>query len=65
VDWLELVEEVTRSRAQARAEMDRRETNWRQVVADAMRAEGVNRRLVAETAGVTVRRAYQIRDGRR
>jgi hypothetical protein len=65
VDWLELVEQVTRSRARARAEMDGCETNWRRVVADAMRAEGVNRRLVAEAAGVTVRRAYQIRDGRR
>lgn len=65
MDWLELVEEVTRSRARARAEMDRRETNWRRAVANAMRAEGVNRRQVAETAGITIRRAYQIRDGRR
>jgi hypothetical protein len=45
--------------------MDRCETSWRQAVADAMRAPGVNRREVAEAAGVTEARAYQIRDGRR
>jgi hypothetical protein len=65
MDWLDLVEQATRNRARARAEMDRCEANWRRAVADAMRAEGINRRLVAETAGVTEARAYQIRDGRR
>jgi hypothetical protein len=65
MDWLELVEQVTHGRAQARAEMDRCEAIWRRAVADAMRAPGVNRREVAEAAGVTEARAYQIRDGRR
>jgi len=38
---------------------------WRQVIADAMRTEGVRRQSVADAAKVTLTRAYQIRDGRR
>lgn len=63
VDWPALVEKVTALRQVAQAEAQRRDTAWRRVVSDAMRADGVPRQAVIDAAGVSPSRAYQIRDG--
>lgn len=64
-DWVGLVRAVTGKRAAARAELERLDAAWRRVIGDAMRVDGVARQAIADAAGVTVARLYQIRDGRR
>src|SRR5690554_5316390 len=63
-DWVGLVRAVTGKRAAAQSELKRQNTAWRRVISDAMRAD-VSRQSIADAAGVTVARLYQIRDGRR
>src|SRR5690554_562386 len=64
-DWVRLVRAVTRARAAAHAELERQDTAWRRVIGDAMRVDGVPRQAIADAAGISVPRLYQIRDGRR
>jgi len=64
-DWVGLVRAVTEARAAARAELERQDTAWRRVIGDAMRVDGVPRQKIANEAGISIPRAYQIRDGRR
>ena len=64
-DWAGLVRAVTSARAAARAELERQDTAWRRVIGDAMRADGVPRKKLADAAGISGPRLYQIRDGRR
>lgn len=65
VDWPALITAVTCARAQAQAELDRQDTAWRTVIRDAMSTDGVPRQAIADAAGRSVERVYQIRDGRR
>jgi len=65
LDWVGLVRAVTRARAAALAELERQDAAWRRVIGDAMRVGGVPRQALADAAGVTVARLYQLRDGRR
>src|SRR5690606_20943784 len=64
LDWVGLVRAVTRARAAALAELERQDAAWRGVIGDAMRF-GVPRQELADAAGISVARLYQIRDGRR
>jgi hypothetical protein len=64
-DLIALVEQATAARAQAKAELDRIDKEWRQAVVAAMRADGQPRRPIWEAARITEQRAYQIRHGRR
>src|SRR5690606_5531987 len=63
-DLVGLVRAVTRARAAAQHELERQDNAWRRVISDAMRAD-VARQSIADAAGITVARLYQIRDGRR
>jgi len=64
-DWVGLVRAVTRARAAALDELERQDAAWRRVIGDAMRVDGVPRQELADAAGVSTGRLYQIRDGRR
>jgi hypothetical protein len=64
-DWATIVKAVTYARQTAEIERQCREAAWRMVVAGAMRDQGTVKTLIAEAAGVSRERAYQIRDGRR
>ena len=59
-----IVRHVTSARAQAEAELQRRDTAWRTVIRDAM-LDGGSATAIAGVAGVSRERVYQIRDGRR
>lgn len=64
-DWIGLIHTVTEARAEARAELERRDTAWRRVVRDAMCADGVPRQKIADEAGISIARAYQLRNEQR
>jgi hypothetical protein len=63
-DWPVIVKAVTVARAAALAEAARAETAWRTLLADAMGDRRTDKTAIAETAGVSRARAYQIKDGK-
>jgi hypothetical protein len=64
-DWTKIVKQVTFERERAQANLERQNTAWRTIIRDAMNDEDTQKTKVAEAAGVSRERAYQIRDGRR
>lgn len=64
-DWEQIVEDVTCARTQAQIEADRQDVAWRAVIRDGMHDDTTNKTRLAEAAGVTRDRMYQIRDARR
>jgi hypothetical protein len=65
VDWAQIVAVVTLDREIAEAERQRCDIAWRTVIASAMTAGHTTKSRIAEAAGISRERAYQIRDGRR
>jgi hypothetical protein len=64
-DWIQIIRAAAYNRATAAAELERQDTGWRTLVRDAMNDPGATKTDVADAAGVSRERAYQIRDGRR
>lgn len=64
-DWTKVINSVKFNVAQAETERTRQETAWRTIIADAMNDQDTVKTKIAETAGISRERAYQIRDGRR
>lgn len=64
-DWIGLIHTVTEARAAALAELRQQETAWRRVVGDAMCVKGVSRQKIADEAGISLARAYQLRNEQR
>jgi hypothetical protein len=63
-DALMLIGQATFSRGQADHEARRRQTAWETLVRDAM-LDGGSAVAIAEVAGISRERVYQIKDGRR
>lgn len=61
---VERIAEATRERTQAQAELDRKDVQWRGLIAAAVKG-GRPIAEIAEAAGISRQRVYQIRDGRR
>ena len=64
-DWIGLIRTVTEARAAALAELERQDAAWRRVIGDAMCVKGVPRKKIADEAGISTGRAYQIRNEQR
>jgi hypothetical protein len=64
-DWIQIIRAATYNRAVAATELDRQDTGWRTLIRDAMNDSTATKTDVADAAGVSRERAYQIRDGRR
>lgn len=64
-DWDVILKTVRFSRDVADIEAARCETAWKILVRDAMNDPDTTKTTVAELAGISRERAYQIRDGRR
>lgn len=58
------IAEVTEQRAKAQADLDWADQQWRALIAAAA-GSGVSVASIADAAGISRARVYQIRDGRR
>lgn len=58
------VRRATRKLAEARAKADEAEKHWQSVIRIAL-SQGASATEIAEAAGISKARVYQIRDGRR
>lgn len=64
MDHLHRIERATTDLAALRAATETAELAWRKTITDAL-AAGESATAVAETAGVSRARVYQLRDGKR
>jgi len=64
-ETLERIRELTEQRAKAQSDLDWADQQWRAFIAAIVKGGRVRVEDVAEAAGVSRARIYQIRDGRR